>query len=169
VPLTAAGLCALADHLEQALPSLATELLSLSADADAKYAEREDAWAPVAAAVSACRRRREHRSALLPICRTIRTPVNQSRHSAWPPTEQAFLQLLCKLRSCPQRPPVCGEALPQACSICRVTDEDFMLGVAAIITLSTPLVLGLVALLRGRPEDYPEILRALFRRKEKKR
>jgi hypothetical protein len=49
-----------------------------------------------------------------------------------------------------------------------VTDEDFMLGVATIITLSTPLVIGLVALLRGRPEDYPEILRALFRRKEKK-
>jgi hypothetical protein len=52
-PLTAAGLRALADHLEQTLPSLAGELRSLSADADAKYAEREDAWAPIAAAVLA--------------------------------------------------------------------------------------------------------------------
>jgi ABC-type Mn2+/Zn2+ transport system ATPase subunit len=51
-PLTAAGLHALADHLEQALHSVTAELGSLSADADAKYAEREDAWAPVAAAVS---------------------------------------------------------------------------------------------------------------------
>jgi energy-coupling factor transporter ATP-binding protein EcfA2 len=52
-PLTAAGLHALADHLEQALHSVTAELGSLSADADAKYAERVDAWAPVAAAVSA--------------------------------------------------------------------------------------------------------------------
>lgn len=42
-PLTAAGLRALADHLEQTLPSLAAELGSLSADAEARYAEREDA------------------------------------------------------------------------------------------------------------------------------
>ena len=53
--------------------------------------------------------------------------------------------------------------------IYRVANQDCMLGLAAVITLSTPLILGLVALLRGRPEDYPEILRALFRRSEKKR
>jgi energy-coupling factor transporter ATP-binding protein EcfA2 len=52
-PLTAASLRALADHLDQTLPSLAAELGSLSAEADARYAEREDAWGPVAAAVSA--------------------------------------------------------------------------------------------------------------------
>jgi hypothetical protein len=57
-PLTPTGLRALADHLEQTLPSLAGELRSLSADAGARYAGREDAWAPVAAAVSEwCARR----------------------------------------------------------------------------------------------------------------
>jgi hypothetical protein len=67
-PLTAAGLRALADHLEQALPSLADELRSLSADADAKYAEREDAWAPVAAAVSAwCASAEEAQADLAPV------------------------------------------------------------------------------------------------------
>jgi energy-coupling factor transporter ATP-binding protein EcfA2 len=67
-PLTAAGLRALADHLEQALPSPAGELRSLSADADAKYAEREDAWAPVAAAVSAwCASAEEAQADLAPV------------------------------------------------------------------------------------------------------
>jgi hypothetical protein len=81
-----------------------------------------------------------------------------------------LFKFLWKLSSgYPQGPQPGWRDLPQACSICRVTDEDFMLGVATIITLSTPLVLGLVALLRGRPEDYPEILRALFWRKEEKR
>jgi energy-coupling factor transporter ATP-binding protein EcfA2 len=51
-PLTVAGLRALADHLEQALLPLTEELRSLSAEANAKHAEREDAWAPVATAVS---------------------------------------------------------------------------------------------------------------------
>jgi recombinational DNA repair ATPase RecF len=51
-PLTVAGLRALADHLEQTLSPLAAELRSLSAEANAKHSEREDAWAPVAAAVS---------------------------------------------------------------------------------------------------------------------
>ena len=67
-PLTAAGLRALADHLEQALPSLAGELQSLSADADAKYAEREDAWAPVAAAVlSWCASAEQAQAGLAPV------------------------------------------------------------------------------------------------------
>jgi hypothetical protein len=67
-PLTAAGLRAPADHLEQALPSLTGELRSLSADADAKYAEREDAWAPVAAAVSAwCASAEEAQADLAPV------------------------------------------------------------------------------------------------------
>jgi len=51
-PLTVAVLRAMADHLEQTLPPLAAELRSLSERANAKHAEREDAWAPVAAAVS---------------------------------------------------------------------------------------------------------------------
>jgi hypothetical protein len=67
-PLTAAGLRALAGHLEQALPSLAAELGSLSAEADARYAEREDAWAPVAAAVSAwCDSAAEAQAGLAPV------------------------------------------------------------------------------------------------------
>jgi hypothetical protein len=43
-----------------------------------------------------------------------------------------------------------------------------MLALVPVIAVATPLVLGLVALLRGRPEDYPEILHALFRRKDKR-
>jgi hypothetical protein len=43
-----------------------------------------------------------------------------------------------------------------------------MLALAAVIAVATPLVLGLVAILRGRPEDYPDILRAIFRRKDSK-
>ena len=50
--LTEAGLRALAGHLEQTRPPLAEELRSLVADANAKHAEREDAWAPVGAAVT---------------------------------------------------------------------------------------------------------------------
>jgi hypothetical protein len=48
----AAGLRDLADHLDQALLPLAREVRALSAEAAARHAEREDAWAPVAAAVS---------------------------------------------------------------------------------------------------------------------
>ena len=48
----AAGLRDLADHLDQALPPLAREVRALSDQAAARHAEREDAWAPVAAAVS---------------------------------------------------------------------------------------------------------------------
>jgi hypothetical protein len=48
----AAGLRDLADHLGQALPLLAREVRALSDQAAARHAEREDAWAPVAAAVS---------------------------------------------------------------------------------------------------------------------
>jgi recombinational DNA repair ATPase RecF len=51
-PLTVAGLRALADHLEQCMPPLTEELRSLAAAANAKQAEREDAWAPIAAAVT---------------------------------------------------------------------------------------------------------------------
>jgi hypothetical protein len=83
------------------------------------------------------------------------------------PEGQLFWESLWKRCARPQRPNVWWRDSAWGCSICRVTDEDFMLGVAAIITVSTPLALGLVALLRGRPEDYPEILRAVFRRKEK--
>lgn len=89
--------------------------------------------------------------------------------STRPLAGQLYPQFLWKLSLVHSGLQIGGETLPQACSICRVTDEDFMLGVATIITLSTPLVPGLVALIRGRPEDYPEILRALFRRKEKMR
>jgi hypothetical protein len=46
-----AGLRDLADHLDQALPPLAREVRALSDQAAAQHAEREDAWAPVAAAV----------------------------------------------------------------------------------------------------------------------
>jgi hypothetical protein len=67
-PLTAAGLRALAGHLEQTLPSLAAELGSLSAEAGARYAEREDEWAPVAAAVSAwCASAGDARAGLAPV------------------------------------------------------------------------------------------------------
>jgi ABC-type hemin transport system ATPase subunit len=51
-PATAAGLRALADHLSQALAPLAREVHALSAQAAARHSEREDRWAPVAAAVS---------------------------------------------------------------------------------------------------------------------
>jgi hypothetical protein len=47
-----AGLRDLADHLDQALPPLAREVRALSDQAAARHAEREDAWALVAAAVS---------------------------------------------------------------------------------------------------------------------
>ena len=67
-PLTAASLRALAGHLEQTLPSLADELQSLSAEADARYTEREDAWAPVADAVSAwCASSEEAQAGLAPV------------------------------------------------------------------------------------------------------
>ena len=67
-PLTATSLRALADHLAQTLPSLAGELRLLSADADARYAEREDAWAPVAAAVSAwCASAEDAQAGLAPV------------------------------------------------------------------------------------------------------
>ncbi len=49
---TATALRALADHLNQALAPLTQELRSLSAQATAQYSEREDAWTPIAAAVS---------------------------------------------------------------------------------------------------------------------
>lgn len=40
---------------------------------------------------------------------------------------------------------------------------------AVSLTLAgTPLVLGLVALLRGRPEDYPDILFALLHHKDRR-
>ena len=48
----AAGLRDLADHLDQALSPLAREVRALSDQAAAMHAERDDAWAPVAAAVS---------------------------------------------------------------------------------------------------------------------
>ena len=48
----AAGLRDLADYLDQALPPLAREVRALSDQAAARHAEREDAWATVAAAVS---------------------------------------------------------------------------------------------------------------------
>jgi AAA domain, putative AbiEii toxin, Type IV TA system len=51
-PLTPAGLLTLALHLDRALPPLAEALRALSAEAEAKLAEREDAWSPVAAAVA---------------------------------------------------------------------------------------------------------------------
>jgi hypothetical protein len=35
-----------------------------------------------------------------------------------------------------------------------------------VIVVATPLVLGVLALLRGRPEDYPEILRSLLWRRK---
>jgi hypothetical protein len=59
---------ALADRLEQALPPLAAELRSLSAEANAKHSEREDAWAPVAAAVSSwCVSAEEAQNGLAPV------------------------------------------------------------------------------------------------------
>jgi hypothetical protein len=67
-PLTVAGLRALADHLEQTLSPLAAELRSLSAEANAKHSEREDAWAPVAAAVSSwCASAEEAQDGLAPV------------------------------------------------------------------------------------------------------
>jgi hypothetical protein len=51
-PATAAGLRALAAHLDQALVPLTREISALSARASAKHSERDDRWAPVAAAVS---------------------------------------------------------------------------------------------------------------------
>jgi ABC-type hemin transport system ATPase subunit len=67
-PLTVAGLHALADHLDQALPPLAAQLRSLSAEANARHAEREDAWAPVAAAVSSwCASAGEAQDGLAPV------------------------------------------------------------------------------------------------------
>jgi energy-coupling factor transporter ATP-binding protein EcfA2 len=49
--VTAAGLRALARHLEKARAPLAQELRSLSVQASARLTERKDQWAPVAAAV----------------------------------------------------------------------------------------------------------------------
>jgi hypothetical protein len=40
-----------------------------------------------------------------------------------------------------------------------------MFGYVGLVVAGTPLVLGLVALMRGRREDIPAILRAVFRRK----
>jgi ABC-type Mn2+/Zn2+ transport system ATPase subunit len=51
-PPTVTGLQALADHLDKAFPSFAADLQVLAAQAATKHAEREDTWAPVAAAVS---------------------------------------------------------------------------------------------------------------------
>jgi hypothetical protein len=51
-PTTAAGLRALAGHLDQALAPLTREVQALSARADAEHATRDDRWTPVAAAVS---------------------------------------------------------------------------------------------------------------------
>jgi hypothetical protein len=64
----AAGLRGLADHLDQALPPLAREGRALSDQAAARHAEREDAWAPVAAAVSSwCSNAEAARAGLAPI------------------------------------------------------------------------------------------------------
>ena len=66
--LTVAVLRAMADHLEQALPPLAAELRSLSEEANTKHAEREDAWAPVAAAVSSwCATAEDAQDGLAPV------------------------------------------------------------------------------------------------------
>jgi ABC-type hemin transport system ATPase subunit len=64
----AAGLRELADHLNQALPPLAREVRALSDQAAARHLEREDAWAPVAAAVSSwCSDAEAARDGLAPV------------------------------------------------------------------------------------------------------
>jgi hypothetical protein len=50
--MTAAGLRALAGHLDQALAPLTLEISALSARAAAEHSERDDRWAPIAAEVS---------------------------------------------------------------------------------------------------------------------
>jgi recombinational DNA repair ATPase RecF len=51
-PATAAGLRALAGHLDQALAPLTREIGALAERSNAEHAERDDRWAPVARAVS---------------------------------------------------------------------------------------------------------------------
>jgi ABC-type hemin transport system ATPase subunit len=67
-PPTVAGLRTLADHLEQTLLPLTEELRSLSAEANAKHAERENAWAPVAVAVNSwCAAAEAAQNGLVPV------------------------------------------------------------------------------------------------------
>jgi hypothetical protein len=51
-PATAAGLRALAGHIDQALAPLTHQIRTLSAQASSEHAKRDDRWTPVAAAVS---------------------------------------------------------------------------------------------------------------------
>jgi type VI protein secretion system component VasF len=52
-------------------------------------------------------------------------------------------------------------------SAARPQVASALIAMAAAAAAATPLILGLVALIRGRPEDFPEILRALLRRRRR--
>jgi hypothetical protein len=102
---TTAGLRDLAYHLDQALPPLAREVRTLSDQAAATHAEREDAWAPVAAAVSSwCSNAETAQDGLAPVASIkaaetwLKDATDEIRNERLPPLAKQAWSIWAMLR-----------------------------------------------------------------------